>query len=361
MEQIHMSNPVKVTSGGSSGSKGEQSLGVGVSELSQMGQGMQSATNFKGLLQGKQMLVGLTKEQEQTIAALAAGMQNINALMSAGMQDGEPEGLAQGEALEGVPNLQMMKPLQWNLKQTQVGLETAVGGTGQIQTDNFGDDRIFQAEDTNLVEAVGKETEGKLAVENALEEGTDTLLDTSENNAEQMAQTGMDHIDMAWQDMTVKQHATFGKTEQAGAHEHVKVATPQEIPQKLAEKIAEKSAKGTQAFEIQIEPENLGKIAVKIEYHGGESTISIICSESRTLEIVKQNISDISTVLQRNLQEETVILIDEKKAEAFEQQGNGNSDAGRESEWEREKEERKRRARSNSNRFLQELRLGLIE
>ena len=72
--------------------------------------------------------------------------------------------------------------------------------------------------------------------------------------------------------------------------------------------------------------------------------------------------NDISTVVQKNLQQETIVLVDEKRPEAYEQQqGNGNSDAGRESEWERQKEERKRKERSNANRFLQELRLGLLE
>ena len=80
------------------------------------------------------------------------------------------------------------------------------------------------------------------------------------------------------------------------------------------------------------------------------------------MEIVKQNVNDISTVVQKNLQQETVVLVDEKRPETYEQQqGNGNSDAGRESEWERQKEERKRKERSNANRFLQELRLGLLE
>ena len=70
-------------------------------------------------------------------------------------------------------------------------------------------------------------------------------------------------------------------------------------------------------FEIQIEPKHLGKIAVKVEYHewtGGN--LDYLFGE-QNLEILKQNVDDISHIVQKNLQEETIVYVDEKKTEAF--------------------------------------------
>lgn len=51
--------------------------------------------------------------------------------------------------------------------------------------------------------------------------------------------------------------------------EHVHVSKPEEIPQKLTEELVVKTSKGVKEFEIQLEPANLGKIAIKVNYEQG--------------------------------------------------------------------------------------------
>ena len=59
----------------------------------------------------------------------------------------------------------------------------------------------------------------------------------------------------------------------------VQVRQPEELPEQVTGQIVTKMENGIDEFEIHIEPENLGKIAVKISYQQGEANVSLICSE----------------------------------------------------------------------------------
>lgn len=361
MEQIHMSNPANMTAGSgmTSGVKGQQPVNDSTG-MSQMGQEADETMNFKGLLQGRQFVPKMTEEQEQTASLLAAGMQNVNNLMFLGMQnmqaqDREMNLTVSGEAAESIVQIGVMKLAQ-----------SGKAADGEVPQNEWMQDASAKlatvAVENETAESVPIEQKSD-AIQGEIQEALPRQTERQSELVEKDVKDMKDMTDVSWQETMVKQRSVSDSSvKQLKAHDVIKAAAPQEIPKELAEKIVEKTNAGVREFEIQIEPKNLGKIAVKVEYQNGDATISIICSESKTLEIVKQNVGDISTVVQKNLQDETIILVDEKKPEAYEQQqGNGNSDARRESEWERQREQRERKARSNANRFLQELRLGLIE
>ena len=116
MEQIHMSNPANMSSGSgmTSGVKGQQQSVADSMGMSQMGQDANGATNFKGLLQGKQLFPEMTEEQEQTVSLLAAEMQNMNNIMFLGMQsmqmqDSEKNLSIPENVAEGIINIGAMK------------------------------------------------------------------------------------------------------------------------------------------------------------------------------------------------------------------------------------------------------------
>lgn len=139
--------------------------------------------------------------------------------------------------------------------------------------------------------------------------------------------------------------------------EKMHVERPEEIPQKLSEELLAKTAVGVKEFEIQIEPEHLGKIAIKVLYEQGQTTISIACSEKKTQELIGLNAREIGNVMERNLGEETTVFVEEQKPDYMNQ--NDNDHAGRESEQERQKEEQRKQQTGDSAQFLQKLRLGL--
>lgn len=363
MEQIHMSNPANMTAGSgmTSGVKGQQQSVDGLTGTFQMGHNASGMMDFKGLLQGQQFVPNMTEEQEQTASLLVAEMQSVNNLLLLGMpnmqtQGGEQDLAVSGEAAESIVQIGVMKLAQSS--------KAAAGEVPQNEWMQNGEAKLDGVPvEHETAEGVPVEQKSDAIQSEMSKELPQQMERQAERPSDAVEKDVKDMTDMLSQETTLKQQLVLdGKAEQPKAHDVIKAAAPQEIPKALSEKIVEKTNAGVREFEIQIEPKHLGKIAVKVEYQNGDATISIICSESKTLEIVKQNVGDISTVVQKNLQEETIILVDEKTPEAYEQQqGNGNSDAGRESEWERQREQRERRARSNANRFLQELRLGLTE
>lgn len=114
-------------------------------------------------------------------------------------------------------------------------------------------------------------------------------------------------------------------------------------------------------FEIQIEPEHLGKIAIKVLYEHGQTTVQIACSEKRTQELIGQNAREIGNVMERNLGEETTVYVEKQTPDYLNQNGKENDHSGRESEQERQREENRKHKTEDAAQFLQKLRLGLSD
>lgn len=143
--------------------------------------------------------------------------------------------------------------------------------------------------------------------------------------------------------------------------ERMQVSKPEEIPQKLTEELVVKTANGIKEFEIQIAPEHLGKIAIKVLYEHGQTTVSIACTEKHTLDLLSQHAREIGNVMERNLGEETTIYVEKNEPDYLNPRDNENDHSGREAEQERHKEERSKQKPDESGQFLQKLRLGLVE
>lgn len=143
--------------------------------------------------------------------------------------------------------------------------------------------------------------------------------------------------------------------------EHVHVSKPEEIPQKLTEELVVKTSKGVKEFEIQLEPANLGKIAIKVNYEQGQTIISILCTEKRTLELISHNAREIGYVMEQNLGDTTTVYVDKQENDYLHQQGRDQDHTGRDSEQERQREENRKNQTDDSHQFIQKLRLGLMQ
>lgn len=138
----------------------------------------------------------------------------------------------------------------------------------------------------------------------------------------------------------------------------MQVPQPEALPEKLADQIMTKVSDGVQEFEIQIEPENLGKIAVKILYHEGETTVSILCSEKRTLEMLGRSAGELGQVIEKNLGGTTTIIVDKQESDYLNQTRDENGQNGRE-DGQEQKQNKKDQNAEDAEQFLQKLRLGL--
>lgn len=147
----------------------------------------------------------------------------------------------------------------------------------------------------------------------------------------------------------------------AATPEKMYVRQPEEIPQKLTEELLVKTANGVNEFEIEIEPANLGKIAIKVLYEGSQTMISILCSEKKTLDLIGHNAREIGAVMEQNLGTTTTVIVEKQETDYLHQGENENDHSGREAEQDRQREEsEKEKAKADSaEQFLQKLRLGL--
>ena len=140
----------------------------------------------------------------------------------------------------------------------------------------------------------------------------------------------------------------------------VHAATPEEFAEGLPKSLISNITQGKNEFEILLEPANLGRIAVKVLYEEGQTTISILCSERRTMAMLGQKAGEIGAVMEQRLGDTTTVVVEERPTEDY-QEGRGNNQAGRESEQERQREEQQKAKPEDSSHFLQRLRLGLEE
>lgn len=135
----------------------------------------------------------------------------------------------------------------------------------------------------------------------------------------------------------------------------------EEIPQKLPQELLTQIRKGVNEFEIQIEPEHLGKIAIKVLYEHGQTTVMIACSEKQTQSLLGERANELGQVMTKNLGEDTTVLVDKQENDYLNQGQRENDHSGRESEQDRQREESRKNKTDNTERFLQKLRLGLSE
>lgn len=127
----------------------------------------------------------------------------------------------------------------------------------------------------------------------------------------------------------------------------------------MADQLLSKISEGVQEFEIHIEPENLGKIAVKVLYEDGQATVSIFCTEKKTLDLLGNHARDIGNIIERNLGGETKIFVEKQETDYLEQNREQNQH-GKQEEQRQQKEESKKEDAEDAEQFLQKLRLGLM-
>lgn len=137
---------------------------------------------------------------------------------------------------------------------------------------------------------------------------------------------------------------------------HVQTARPQELMDQLMDQLKGKISLRDQAFEIQLQPENLGRLAIKVAYTAEKVSISIVCSNERTMELLSSGAKNIAQIMEENLGTPTTVMVDQNESDYLEQY-NDQEDPRRQQDQERPKQ---KDDKDEHQDFLQQLRLGLI-
>jgi flagellar hook-length control protein FliK len=138
-------------------------------------------------------------------------------------------------------------------------------------------------------------------------------------------------------------------------HTAIRAENPKELEAKLSEQILKQIREGNGELDIQLEPHNLGKIRIKISYEDNQISVSLLCTESRTLKLLSQSAGDLGSILESNLERPFQVLVDKQEPDYLNQQqeqGGRQEQRGQQQESQREE---------NREDFIQKLRLGIFE
>lgn len=156
----------------------------------------------------------------------------------------------------------------------------------------------------------------------------------------------------------------FGEKEQVILK--IKVAEPYhqvngEFSEKLSDSVARQMNAGVRSFEIQLEPEHLGKVEVRISVTNGQAVVELSCASHKTAELLSENARAIGALMEQHSPNQVCVEVkQEAKPEWYQEQGNQNQGQGRERQP-NENRGQKDKERNESGDFMEQLRLGLYK
>lgn len=95
----------------------------------------------------------------------------------------------------------------------------------------------------------------------------------------------------------------------------IKVGDGQQISsEKLIDEVAKNiilKSDSSNEYELQLDPENLGKIKVKLLFEEGKLTVSMLCSNGKTANLLSEGISNLTQVIQQSTRSEVAVNVKE--------------------------------------------------
>lgn len=129
----------------------------------------------------------------------------------------------------------------------------------------------------------------------------------------------------------------------------------EELEAKLSEQILRQIRGGKGELDIQLDPHNLGKIRIKISYEDNQISVSLMCTENKTLKLLSQAASDLGAILESNLERSFQIQVDKQETDYLNQQQDQNQ------RQEQREQHQGRQQEGNPEDFIQKLRLGIFK
>ncbi|WP_333650802.1 flagellar hook-length control protein FliK [Lacrimispora sp.] len=135
----------------------------------------------------------------------------------------------------------------------------------------------------------------------------------------------------------------------------VNAENTEELEAKLSEQILRQMRGGKGELDIQLEPHNLGKIRIKISYEDNQISVSLMCTENKTLKLLSQSAGDLGAILESNLERPFQIQVDKQETDYLNQQQDQSQ------RQEQREQHQGRQQEGNREDFIQKLRLGIFE
>lgn len=110
---------------------------------------------------------------------------------------------------------------------------------------------------------------------------------------------------------------------------------------------------GADSYEIQLDPENLGKIKVNISFEQGQTNISLTCTNSRTAGLLAENASMLAQIIQENNGTSASVNVQDESGYLSQEKG--------ENQNQHSQQQRQNQSSDENQEFSDQIKLGLWE
>lgn len=129
------------------------------------------------------------------------------------------------------------------------------------------------------------------------------------------------------------------------------------VPEQMADKILMRT---NNEFELQLEPESLGKVQINVAFAEGETHVSIFCANAKALETLMDNRNGLISVLENRTGQNVSVQIQVQEDKDLLQQHNPEQQQQKEQSAQEQQKKHQQHKEDDSMDFLQQLRLGLV-
>lgn len=110
---------------------------------------------------------------------------------------------------------------------------------------------------------------------------------------------------------------------------------------------------GADSYEIQLDPENLGKIKVSISFEQGQTNISLTCTNARTAGLLSENASMLAQIIQENNGTSASVNVQDESGYLSQEKG--------ENQNQQSHQQRQNQSSDENQEFSDQIKLGLWE
>ena len=139
---------------------------------------------------------------------------------------------------------------------------------------------------------------------------------------------------------------------------NVKVGDGQTISsEKLVNEVAKNiiiKSEDNKQYELQLDPENLGKIKVKLLFEDGKLTVSLLCNNNKTAAMLSEGISTLGQAIQQTTKSEVTVNVQE---ESYLNNNQNNNEKGSNPN----SQNQNRQNKQNDSNFEDQIKIGLWE
>lgn len=134
----------------------------------------------------------------------------------------------------------------------------------------------------------------------------------------------------------------------------VDISAPK-MAEKMADTVLVKMQEGVNEYEIQLQPQELGKIKIKLVIEAGKIDVVMSCENQKAAELMAANGGKLKAIIEERTGNETNVQVRQEDETAYHQQ------EGREQGSRGGEQRQNKKHQGDASDFVQQLRLGLLD